>query len=224
MADSRSPIVAIAIGCAVYLVMKYRARGVIGIVALYAIFYAIAHLLPGMHEYVDRGDVASFTGRQVAWDFGVRSIKESPLLGYGYEVEGQILASPYFQGWDAVWGLGYQSSLHNGYLSRAVSLGIPALLFWVFFIIRPMVTCFLPNGDPWKLKWLVPLALVPMLILETTESVVDFRSFAGVMMALVWVMLERERLFAHAQAAARVTVVEESKAPIVRALQRAHAS
>ena len=224
MADSRTPLIAIAIGCAVYLLLKYRAKGVIGIVAMYLVFYAVAHAVPSMHEYIDRGDVESFTGRQVAWDFGVRSIKESPLLGYGYEVEGQILTSPYFQGWDAVWGMGYQSSLHNGYISRAVSLGIPALLFWLFFMVRPMVSCFLPNGDPWKLRWLVPLALVPMLILETTESVVDFRSFAGVMLGLVWAMLERERLFAQAQAAARARVVEESKAPIVRALQGRHAS
>jgi O-antigen ligase len=224
MADSRSPIVGFAIGCAVFLVLKYRAKGVIGIVALYAIFYAIAHLVPSMHEYVDRGDVASFTGRQVAWDWGVRSVKESPLLGYGYEVEGQILSSQYFQGWDAVWSLGYQSSLHNGYLSRAVSLGIPALLFWLFFTIRPMVSCFLLNGDPWNLRWMAPLALLPMLILNTTESVVDFRSFAGVMMAVVWTMLERERLFAREQAAARAKVADESRTPIERAFQTGNAS
>jgi hypothetical protein len=87
-----------------------------------------------------------------------------------------------------------------------------------------MVSCFFPNGDPWKLRSLVPLAMVPMVMLNTTESVVDFRSFAGVMMALVWTMLERERLFARAQASARARVVEESKTPIVRALQGRHAS
>jgi O-antigen ligase len=224
MADSRTPIIGMAVGCALYLLWRYRAKGIVGIVALYGIFYVVAHLLPSMHEYVDRGDVASFTGRQVAWDWGIHSIKESPLLGYGYEVEGQILLSPLFQGWDPVWSLGYQSSLHNGYVSRAVSLGIPALLFWAFFTLRPMVTCFFPNGDPWELRSLVPLALVPMLLENTTESVVDFRSFAGVMMALVWALLERERQFARAQAAARERVVEESKAPIVRALQGRHAS
>ena len=224
MADSRTPIIGMAIGCALYLVWRYRAKGIVGVVALFGIFYVVAHLLPSMHEYVDRGDVASFTGRQVAWDFGVRSVKESPLLGYGYEIEGQILLSSYFQGWDPVWAMGYQSSLHNGYLSRAVSLGIPALLFWAFFTLRPMVSCFYPHGDPWKLRSLVPLALVPMLLENTTESVVDFRSFAGVMMALVWTLLERERLFARAQAAARARVVEEAKPPMVRALQGRHAS
>lgn len=224
MADSRTPIIGFVIGCAVYLVLKYRARGVIGCVALFGIFYAIAHLVPSMHEYLDRGDVASFTGRQVAWDWGIRSIKESPLVGYGYEVEGQILSSQYFQGWDAVWSLGYQSSLHNGYVSRAVSLGIPALLFWLFFTLRPMVSCFLPNGDPWKLRWMAPLALLPMLILNTTESVVDFRSFAGLMMAVVWTMLERERLFVREQAAGRAKVAEESRTPIERAFQTGNAS
>jgi len=223
MADSRSPIFGLAIGCAVYLVWKYRARGVIGLVILYAMFYVAAHA-PGMHQYFDRGDVASFTGRQVAWDFAVAKVKERPLVGYGYEVEGQILSSQYFPGWDAVWSLGYQSSLHDGYLSRAVSLGIPALLFWLFITLRPMVSCFLRDGDPWKLRSMAPLAILPVLILEFTESVVDFRAFAGILMALAWAMLERERLVAREQAARHAKVVEASKTPIVRALQGAHAS
>ena len=145
-------------------------------------------------------------------------------MGYGYEVEGQILSSQYFPGWDAVWSLGYQSSLHDGYVSRAVSLGIPALLFWLFIILRPTISCFLRDGDPWKLRSMAPLAILPVLILDFTESVVDFRSFAGILLALAWAMLERERLFAREQAAMRATVVEASKTSVVRALQGVHAS
>ena len=224
MADSRSPLIGIAIGCAVYLVLKYRARGVIGVAAMFALFYVSAHVIPSMHEYLDRGDVASFTGRQVAWDFAVSRVKQRPLVGYGYEVEGQILSSQYFPGWDAVWSLGYQSSLHDGYVSRAVSLGIPALLFWLLITLRPMFSCHIRNGDPWKLSSMVPLAMLPVLILNFTESVVDFRSFAGVMMALAWAMLERERLFAREQAAACTKATEALKTPIVRALQGGHVS
>src|SRR5258707_2245081 len=47
MADSRSPILGLVIGCAAYLVWKYRARGVIGIVVLGAGIYAGAHVIPG---------------------------------------------------------------------------------------------------------------------------------------------------------------------------------
>ena len=64
--------------------------------------------------------------------------------------------------------------------------------------------------------------MLPVLILNFTESVVDFRSFAGVMLALAWAMLERERLFAREQAAARTIATEALKTPIVRALQGGH--
>jgi len=222
MADSRSPIGGMAIGCAVYLVWKYRVRGAIAVAALFAVFYATAFAVPSMHDYLNRGDVGSFTGRQVAWDFAYRSAKESPLIGYGYEIEGQILRSPYFPGWDDVWDLGSKTSLHDGYLSRAVSLGIPALLFWAFLTLRPAVSCFFPNRDPWRLGSIAPLALLPVLVLNFTESVSDFRSFAGILMALAWAMLECERLFAGEHAAARAKAAEESRTPIVRALQAGH--
>ena len=63
-----------------------------------------------------------------------------------------------------------------------------------------------------------------VLILDFTESVVDFRSFLGLMLGLAWAMLERERLLAREQAAQRAKVVDELKTPVVRALQGVHAS
>jgi O-antigen ligase len=224
MADSRSPIIGIAIGGVVYLVWEYRVRGAIAVAALFAIFYTSAYAIPGMRGYLDRGDVASLTGRQVAWDFAVQSVKESPIVGYGYEVEGQILNNHHFPGWDDVWNFGYQTSLHNGFVSRAVSLGIPALLFWLFLTLRPVLACFVPNHDPWKLRSIAAMAVLPVLVLNFTESVADFRSFAGLMMAVAWSMLECERLYAREQAARRAKVAEASRTPIVRALQAAHAS
>ena len=165
MADSRSPIVGLAIGTAVYLVWKYRAKGLIGIVVLCAFYYVAAHAIPGRTIMsIAATSRASQAGRSHG-DFAVSKVKERPLIGYGYEVEGQILSSQYFPGWDAVWSLGYQSSLHDGYVSRAVSLGIPALLFWLFITLRPTISCFLRDGDPWKLRSMVPLTILPVLIL-----------------------------------------------------------
>lgn len=219
MADSRSPLVAIAIGCAVYLPFKYRLKGVLAVMALFGIFCYVASAVPSMRTYFDRGDIASFTGRQEAWDFAVRRIKENPILGYGYEVEGQILKSQYFSGWDEVWNLGYQTSLHDGYVSRAISLGVPAMLFWLFLTLRPAMSCLFRGRDPWRLRSVVPLALLPVLTLNFTESVSDFRSFSGVLMALSWAILERERFFAKAEAAMRVKSVEAAKTSFVKALQ-----
>ena len=51
-----------------------------------------------------------------------QKIEERPLLGWGFEVEGEILQSKYFPIWWGPWEEGPHSSLHNGYLSRAVGL------------------------------------------------------------------------------------------------------
>ena len=219
MADSRSPFVAIVVCCAAYSVWKYRIRGVLVIVALVAMVHSAAFVLPNTRQYFDRGDVATFTGREVAWDFAIRSIKESPIVGYGFEVEGQILRSQYFPGWDELWSQGYQTSLHNGFLSRAVSLGIPALLFWLFFILRPMICCFLRDQDPWDLRSVVLLAFLPTLILNFTESIPDFRSFAGVLMGLTWTVVECDRLAAKEQMAEQARSADESTPAVVRALR-----
>jgi O-antigen ligase len=219
LADSRSPLAAIAIGLALYLVWRYRLRGAIGIVALFAIVHTVFVSVPGMRAYVDRGDVASFTGREVAWDFAIRSIKEHPLIGYGYDVEGQILQSKYFAGWDEVWSEGYHTSLHNGYLARAVGLGIPGLLFWLFFIARPTLKAFVPDQDPWSLRSIVWLSMLPPLIMNFTESIPDLGSFAGVEMALVWTLLERQRLLNQAKDCHCATVAEKCKSNLVCALQ-----
>jgi hypothetical protein len=109
--------------------------------------------------------------------------------------------------------------LHNGFLSRAVSLGIPAVLFWLFFMVRPAISCFFRGQDPWALRSIALLAFLPTLILNFTESVPDFRSFAGVLMGLTWMILECERLAAQAQRIAQKRSDYTSSPPLVRALR-----
>jgi hypothetical protein len=53
---------------------------VIGIAALFAIVYTATFAILSMRDYVNRGDVTSFTGRQVAWDFANRSITHACCL------------------------------------------------------------------------------------------------------------------------------------------------
>lgn len=219
LADSRSPLVGIAAGVALYLVWRWRTRGVLGLLSLIVLFYGAIALIPSAHSYLNRGDVGSFTGRQTAWDFAIRSIKERPFFGYGYEVEGQILQSPYFSGWDDLWTEGAKTSLHNGFMSRAVSMGIPGLLFWLLIIIRPMLSVFRRERDPWSLRSVVLLCLLPAIVLNFTESIGDFRSFTGVEMGLAWALLERERLFARAHLVTRQQTAEESLSPILRGIR-----
>jgi O-antigen ligase len=217
LADSRSPFVGLAVGALLYLVWRYRLRAVPIILALgVGGFILVAQLNP---EYFDRGDVASLTGRTDIWKFAIEKIKERPLIGYGFEVEGEIMKARDFPIWWGPWEEGPRSSLHSNYLSKAVSLGIPALVFWVFFFMRPWLALLRRKDDPWNLKPLFFLVVVPILLLDFTEGTAgDCRFAVGMIATLCWALAERQRLaMLHRRAAA---VSERSVMPAMPLLRR----
>jgi len=193
LADSRSPFVGLAVGGLLYLVWRYRLRAAPIIVALGVVgFILVAQLDP---EYLNRGDVTSLTGRTDIWKFAIAKIEQRPLIGYGFEVEGEIMKAHDFPIWWGPWEDGPRSSLHSDYLSKAVSLGIPALVFWVFFFIRPWIALMRRKDDPWNLKPLFFLVVVPILLLDFTEGTAgDCRYAVGMIATLCWALAERQRL------------------------------
>jgi len=195
LADSRSPFIALAIGAMAYLLWKYRLRAVPIFLALGVLGVVLAGEVNS--EYLTRGEVTTFTGRAEVWKFEIAKIVERPLIGWGFEVEGQIMQARDFPIWWGPWEEGPHSSLHNAYLSKAVGLGIPALLFWVFFFMRPWVSLFQGKGDPWRLKPLFFLVVLPMLVLGFMESTgTESRSSVGLLLMLSWALAERQRLWA----------------------------
>jgi O-antigen ligase len=217
LADSRSPFVGLAVGGLLYLVWRYRLRAVPIILALGMVGYVlVAQLDP---EYFDRGDVTSLTGRTDIWKFAIEKIKQRPLLGYGFEVEGEIMKARDFSIWWGPWEEGPRSSLHSNYLSKAVSLGIPALVFWVFFFMRPWLALLRRKDDPWNLKPLFFLVVVPVLLLDFTEGTAgDCRFAVGMIATLCWALAERQRLaMLHRRPA---LVSEQSVMPAMPLLRR----
>src|SRR5260221_12600346 len=138
MDDSVSPFIALSVG---FLLFGFTSLGVrvvvVGAVLLIALMVVLPRLENGS-DYIMRGDVTSLTGRTEIWQYIIHAIKERPILGHGYEVEGQIFQSRYFPLWEDIWNEGPKSSLHNGFLSRAVGVGIPATLLWAFIILRAL--------------------------------------------------------------------------------------
>jgi O-antigen ligase len=218
-ADSRSPFIGLAVGLALYVVWKFGLKGAIALPALVVAVFLTLMVIPHGTEYLNRGDVTTATGRDVAWQFAIRSIKDRPIMGYGYEIEGEIFQSRYFTAWDDIWDQGIRSPIHNGFLSRAVGLGVPMTLFWLFFMWRPVLSCFRRNYDPWSLRSIALLAFVPVMILNLTETISDCRAIIGILMVLSWAMLEKQRLLAVEMEAVRDLAVLESTTPLVRALQ-----
>jgi O-antigen ligase len=195
LADSRSPFVGLVAGGLLYLIWKYRLRAVPIIVALGVVGFCLVTQLDS--EYLTRGDVTSLTGRTDIWKFAIEKIKQRPMLGWGFEVEGEIMKARDFPIWWGPWEEGPRSSLHSDYLSKAVSLGVPALVFWVFFFIRPWFALLCSKEDPWNLKPLFFLVVVPILLLDFTEGTAgDCRYAVGMIATLGWALAERRRLAA----------------------------
>jgi O-antigen ligase len=193
LADSRSPFVGLAVGGLLYLLWRYRLRAAPIIVALGVMVFGLVTQLDS--EYLTRGDVTSLTGRTDIWKFSIEKIKQRPMLGWGFEVEGEIMKARDFPIWWGPWEEGPRSSLHSDYLSKAVGLGVPALAYWVFFFMRPWLALLRNNDDPWNLKPLFFLVVVPILLLDFTEGTAgDCRYAVGMIATLGWALAERRRL------------------------------
>jgi len=203
IADSRTPFVALGAGVVLYILWRYRLRGVLLLAAAAGLLIAVLPLLGhNLSEYTGRGDVTTLTGRTEMWAFVVQEIRRRPFTGYGYEVAGAIFQSKYFPIWYGPWDLGSQSSLHNGYLNHMIGIGIPATLFWLFIVLRPWWFAMRQKEDPWNLKPLALLVVIPCLIHNMSEaSVDDFLGVIGLLFGLAWAVGERYRLLVQEQTA-----------------------
>jgi len=202
IADSRTPLIALGVGSALYLVWRYRLRGVLLIAGAAALFVAALPLFGhSLSEYTGRGDVTTLTGRTEMWAYVVQEIKSRPIVGYGYECAGSIFQSKYFPIWYGPWDEGAQSSLHNGYLDHMIGVGVPATLFWLFIVLRPWWFAMRRKDDPWNLKPIVLLIVIPCLIHNLSEaSVGDFTGLLGLLFGFSWAVGERYRMLASERA------------------------
>jgi len=198
MADSRSPLVAIGIGCALYTIWKWGFRGFLLYAGVLVLAAAVASFYSGLSAYVARGDVSTLTGRTDMWKFVIQQIKERPFFGYGYETGGTVFDSRYFPLWWGPWDLGPHSSIHNGYLGHALGVGIPATILWLFIALRPWVFVLRQPKDPWNLKPMIFFIVIPILVNNLSEQVLgDFGGgITALLFGLTWVIAERSRALA----------------------------
>ncbi len=206
-ADSRSAAVAIVVSMAALAVWRFQWRGAAFVIlAALLVLFAAAELSPHALLYLTRNDVATLTGRTGVMHFSVRRLMENPLLGFGFGSEGQIFQNRYFPSWDDLWTQGPRIPIHNGYLSRAVGLGLPAAILWAFLFLRPFAALFIRRDDDafGLRKPVVVLLVLPVLILYLSETLGgDCRYPAGIVSTLIWAVAEKQRLRAARSSAPR---------------------
>ena len=196
MADSRSPFIALGVGVSIFLVWRYRWRGLVLVGAL-AICALTAYQIYGLRERdALTRDVSTLTGRTEAWKFELSKIAERPLTGYGYSVEGAIFQDRTFPNWDKFWDLGPNTSVHNSYMSVVVGLGFPALILFLYIMVTPWTSLFRrDDGDPWRLRPVFFFIALPAFIVGLDETgLADPRYLKGIIFFICWALAERQRL------------------------------
>jgi O-antigen ligase len=221
LADSRTPFIALMVGATAWAIWKYRARGIL-IIAGTGLLMVLAFLAFGNWHYLERGNVTTLTGRTEIWSYIIKRIEARPLLGYGYEVGGAIYQRPYFPLWWGPWSQGPHSSLHDGYFDRAIGVGVPATLFWLYIVLRPWVSLFRSRTDDWGLKPVAFWIVLPSLVHNLAESSVsDGVGAVGLAFVAVWAIAERYRLFKLEQEQAERREKQSRLSPAIAALSGA---
>jgi O-antigen ligase len=145
---------------------------------------------PNLYREADRG-MAGLTGRPEIWTAALTLAAEQPLQGFGYEVGGKIFEDPRFQNRElGLWVGSARVSLHNGYLSALVGLGIPGFLILHAALLLPFWRCRSAPADP--CKPLVFGVLAMCLTANLTESLIGSpAAITSVVLWMLWVVAGR---------------------------------
>jgi len=115
--------------------------------------FSVSFLILTKPASLKRSDagITALTGRTEFWKGCLLLIKERPIQGYGYGVAGKVWQDPRFQReGEFLWTGSAKSSLHNGYLSLAIGLGVVGLLIWMIFLSIPIWQVLSLRSSPYK--------------------------------------------------------------------------
>jgi O-antigen ligase len=131
----------------------------------------VSFLLLTKPASLKRGDatINTLTGRTEFWAGCLQLIREKPVQGYGYGVAGKVWEDPRFQrDGEFLWEGSAKASLHNGYLSLAIGLGVIGLVMWLLFLSMPV--CKVISLGPSPYKTFLLMIIVELLVLNFFES------------------------------------------------------
>ena len=146
-------------------------------------------------EREESSSLTYLTGRTQFWLGSLELAIEKPLLGYGYAVEGKIWEDPRFQSnKSGLWMGSAKSSIHNGYLSVAIGLGLLGLIIWLAIILPPVWHVLHLSGDYYKALFLV--ILLQFLLTNFFETAISSsRNLESMAFWMFWVLAIKHHQF-----------------------------
>jgi O-antigen ligase len=187
LTGSRGSLEAAILGICIWAVVQRKPVRVILLVGAIGIgAFLVSQVKPTSFEREAGYSAFDLTERPEFWTASLILIGERPILGHGYGVEGAVWADPRFNSPDRLWSGSPRASLHNGYLSVAVGLGLGGLLLWCTILFMPLWRFSrLPYND---YKGCALAVMVSSMILNCIESNIGG---TAVVFWIVWVIAER---------------------------------
>lgn len=141
LSGSRTSLLTLILGILAWLIFNKKK---FKIILFFIILFHLVALFPLIEpSNLSRGkgtSVTDLTGRTEFWTNALILISERPLSGYGFEVGGKVWEDPRFHNPKlALWAGSARQSLHNGYISTAIGIGVPGLVLWLFIIFLPLI-------------------------------------------------------------------------------------
>jgi O-antigen ligase len=175
LSGSRTSMVAAVFGAMIMALFSCRKitlkTTAVGLAFVATLIIGISTLVVSKPDSFLRSDTAitTFTGRTEFWKGCIQLIKERPVHGYGYGVAGKIWEDPrFYREGEFLWLGSAKASLHNGYLSLAIGLGVSGLALWLCFLLIPILKS--ASLDQSSYKALVLAMLFQGLVLNFFES------------------------------------------------------
>jgi len=188
LTGSRGSLEAAVFGILMWSVVQQKPLRVLLLLGAVGIgAFVVTQVRPRSFEREAGYTATDLSERPEFWLASLTLISERPILGYGYAVEGGVWADPRFnQPGYRLWSGSVRSSLHNGYLSVGVGLGLGGLLLWCAILFMPLWRFRqLPYSD---YKGFAVAIMFSALVLNCIESEIGG---TAVVFWIVWVIAER---------------------------------
>jgi O-antigen ligase len=190
LSGSRGSLVAAVFGMLLWSVTSgkgFRLVVVSGLVGLAGL--AVVQLRPAVFARENATTLTDLNDRPDFWRGALELIREQPLTGYGYGVDGKIWSDPrFYRPGYKLWAGNARTSLHNGYLSVAIGLGLVGFTLWCAVLFIPLWKLIAVPASDYKA---VALAmLLPSLLLNFIETEV---TGMATLFWIVWVICAKLR-------------------------------
>lgn len=190
LTGSRSSMICAILGITLWLfIKKGKMISLFFIVGIGFLMVSMIQVKPSTFERESGEDV--LTGRTEFWSGAYTLILERPVLGYGYGVEGKIWVDPRFQDPELTpWSGSAKMSLHNGYISVAIGLGIIGLFLWCVILFLPLWRGIHSHSSDYK-AFAMSIMLMCLLSNFVEVSINHGASIYAIFYWIAWVMAER---------------------------------